>query len=83
MEDKREGLELNDINQRLVYADDVDLLGDSEEVLVSNVHILLNSAKDIGLEINIDKTECMITSRERLDGNEHLITDEGVFEKVR
>ena len=30
-----EGLELNGINQLLLYADDVVLLGDSEEVLIS------------------------------------------------
>ena len=34
MEDNREGLELNGINQLLVYADDVASLGNSEEVLI-------------------------------------------------
>ena len=38
-----------------MYADDVALLGHSKEVLVSNAHILLNIAKDIGLDVNIDK----------------------------
>ena len=60
---------MNDINQLLVYADVLALLGNSEEVLTSNTHILLNSAKDIGLKVNIDKTKHMITSRERLNGN--------------
>ena len=41
MEDNRKGLELNDINELFVYADDVTLLGDSEEVLTSNTYILL------------------------------------------
>ena len=30
-----------------MYADDVAVLGDSEEELISNAHILLNSARDI------------------------------------
>ena len=62
----------------LVYADDVTLLWDSEEVLICNTDILWNSAKDIGLEVNIDKSKYMVTSRERLNANYHL-TDEGDF----
>ena len=45
-------------------------------------NILLNSAKDRGLEVNIDKTKYMITSTEKLNGNGHLTTDEGDFQKV-
>ena len=49
--DNREGLEVNDINQFLVYSDVVALLGDCKDILISNVqYILLNSAKDIGIE---------------------------------
>ena len=40
-----------------MYADDVASLGDSEELLKSHTNILLNSAKDIRLEVNIDKTK--------------------------
>ena len=43
------------LTQLLVYVDDVILLEDNEEVLTSNMDILLNSAKDIELEVNIDK----------------------------
>ena len=35
---------MNGFNQLLVYADDVALLEDSEEVLISNTDILLNTA---------------------------------------
>ena len=44
MEDNREELDLNGINQLLVYAYDVAILGDSEEILTLNTHILLDSA---------------------------------------
>ena len=77
-----QGLGLNGVNQLFVYADDMALLGDSEELLISNMDILLKSAKDIGLEVNIDKTKYMITSTESLNGNGQLTTDEGDFEKV-
>ena len=82
MQGNREGSELNGINQLLVYANDVAFLRDSEEVLLSNTHTLLSSAKDIGLEVNIDKTKYIITRREKLNGNGHLTTDEGDFEKL-
>ena len=49
----------------MLCADDVALLADSEEVLISNTDILLYSAKNIGLKVNTDKTKYMITSRER------------------
>ena len=50
--------------------------------LTSNTHILLSSAKDIGLEVNINKIKYTITSRENPNGNGHLTTDEGNFEKM-
>ena len=43
----------------------VILVGDSEEVLASNMHILLNRTKDIGSEVNIDKTKYMITGAQK------------------
>ena len=36
---------MNGINQLLMYANDVNLLGDTELVLISNIDILLNDAK--------------------------------------
>ena len=49
----------------------------------SNTNILLHSAKDLGLEVNMDKTKYVIISvkGERLNGNDHL-TVERDFEKV-
>ena len=46
------------------------------------MHIILNSTKDTGLEINIHKTNYIIISRERVNGNSHLTTDEGNFKKT-
>ena len=60
-----------------MYADDVAVLGHSEEVLALNTHILLNSAKGIGLKVNTNKIKYM----RGLNGNNHL-TEEGDFEKV-
>ncbi|PSN46840.1 hypothetical protein C0J52_09571 [Blattella germanica] len=62
MKDK-EGIQLNGIHKLLVYADDIVLLGDSEEILKDNMHILRSNTRKLGLEVNVNKTKYMVTRR--------------------
>ncbi|KAJ4429764.1 hypothetical protein ANN_21968 [Periplaneta americana] len=63
--DNRQGLELNGLHQLLVYADDVNKLGENPETIRENTGILFGASKEIGLEANPENTKYMIMSRDQ------------------
>jgi len=60
----QDGLKLNGTHLLLVYADDVNILGGSVHTVKENAEALAVARKERGLEVNADKTKCMVMSRD-------------------
>ena len=58
----QDGLKLNGAHQLLVYATDVHILGGSVHTVKENAEALIVASKEIGLEVNADKTKFMVMS---------------------
>jgi hypothetical protein len=66
-------MELNETHQLLIYADDINLLDDSINIIKVNKETLLETSRDVGLEINAEKTKYMIMSRHPNSGQNYNI----------
>jgi hypothetical protein len=51
------GLKLNGTHQLLVYAADVNLLGDNIDITKKNIETLIDASKQVGPEANTEKTK--------------------------
>jgi len=79
----QDGLKLNGTHQLLVYADDANISVGSVRAVKKNTDALLASSKEIGLEVNADKTKYVVMSRDQNAGQSHNIKmDNSSFERV-
>jgi sorting nexin-29 len=59
----QDGLILNGTHQLLAYADDVNIVGENIAVTQRNAEALLDASKEVGLEVNPEKTKYIFVSR--------------------
>ena len=69
----QDGLKLNGTHLLLAYADDVNILGGSVHTVKENAEALVVATKEIGLEVNADKTKYMVMSGDRNAGRGHSV----------
>jgi hypothetical protein len=62
VQENQVGLKLNRTHQHLAYADNVNLLGDNIDNINKTRDGLIEASKEVGLEINIEKTKYMLVS---------------------
>jgi biotin operon repressor len=69
VQENQMGLKLNGTTyQLLAYADDVNLLGDNIDTSKRNTEALIDTMREVGLEINIEKTKYMLLSHHQQVG---------------
>jgi hypothetical protein len=72
VQEKQEGLKLNGIHHLPAFADDVNILGGNVDTIQMYTEALLYAGKEVGLEVNSDKTKYMLMSRTKA-GQKHGI----------
>jgi hypothetical protein len=65
VQENQMGLKWNGTHQLLAYSSDVNLLRDNIDTIKKNTETLINASKEVGLEINVEKTKYMLLTRQQ------------------
>jgi hypothetical protein len=68
VQENEESLKLNGTHHLPVSADDADLLADNIDSIKKNTEALIDASRQFDLEVNAEKTKCMLLSRHQSAG---------------
>jgi hypothetical protein len=71
VQENQVGLKSNGKYQLVLYADDVNLVGDNIDTIKKNTETLVDANKEVDLEVNAEKTKYMLLSRHQNAGQNH------------
>jgi hypothetical protein len=73
VQENQEGQKLNGAYQLLASADYVNIVGENIDTIQKNTKALLDASKEVGLEVNPEKTKYMLMSCCQKAGQRHSI----------
>jgi hypothetical protein len=83
LQENQAGLKLNGTHQHLAYADDVNLPGDNIDTTNKNTDTFIDATKEVGLEVNVEKTKYVLVSHDQNAGqNREIKIGNRSFENV-
>jgi hypothetical protein len=82
VQETQEELKLNGTHQLLSYANDANILGENTDTIQKNTDALLDAGKEVGLEVNSEKTKYMFKSRKEAGQNHGIKIANRSFEGV-